>query len=238
MIKVLLLLVGLAFLGSQKVSATEQPRGNLLELHSCELYAGGCVVSSEATLGGRYMLRVWDFSDVKAFGMDFSGLQVALLQTASQNLAAADTENGGAVVYLPNTASKAQAQALLAWLKGSEPELTRVQFRTRVVPMQFRKTNSGYSFSAGEFVSLKTAPRELCETGACGEALWYSPRAKTSLFTVAIDQTSKVNEPLLQLKWNDSGKRSVFIGKFGDPALSKSVFVSSAELCGPGLSRF
>ena len=32
--------------------ANDQPRGSLMEVHSCELYAADCVVSSEATLGG------------------------------------------------------------------------------------------------------------------------------------------------------------------------------------------
>jgi hypothetical protein len=41
--------------------AVDVPRGTLLELHSCEVYAGGCTVSSQATLEGKYLLRVWNF---------------------------------------------------------------------------------------------------------------------------------------------------------------------------------
>ena len=233
-----LLLAGLACLLSHNVSAADQPRGNLLELHSCELYAGGCIVSSEATLGGRYMLRVWDFTSGTGCGSQFAGLQVALLQTASENIAAPDTDSSRAVVYLPNTATATQREALVTWLKSSQPELNVVQLRTRVVPMQFTKTDSGYSFSAGDFLSVRTAPREACETGACGEALWYTPRTSTSVFTVAVDRSSKVNEPLLQLKWEDAGKRSVFLAKFGEPAPAKNIFVSSAELCGPSSKAF
>jgi hypothetical protein len=68
--------------------ADDQPRGSLMEVHSCELYAGGCVVSSEATLGGRYMLRAWNFSGGSFAGSDLAGLQVALLESSSDNLAA------------------------------------------------------------------------------------------------------------------------------------------------------
>ena len=52
----------LGCLSLHPVFADDQPRGSLMEVHSCELYAGGCVVSSEATLGGRYMLRAWNFT--------------------------------------------------------------------------------------------------------------------------------------------------------------------------------
>lgn len=234
-----LFLVGLACFLGHNLSAADQPRGNLLELHSCELYAGGCVVSSEATLGGRYMLRVWDFTSGSGSGADFTGLQVAVLEaSSSQNIAAAGDQSGRAVVYLPNTATRAQRQALLAWLKSSESNLKSAQLQTRVVPMQFTKSNSGYNFSAAEFVSVNTVSRESCETGACGEALWYTPRTPTSVFTVAVDRSSKVNEPLLQLKWNDAGKRSVFLGKFGEPTPAKNIFVSLAELCGPAARTF
>ena len=57
------LVSGLAGFGLNLAFAGDMPpRGNLLELHSCALYAGGCVVSSEATLEGRYMLRAWNFT--------------------------------------------------------------------------------------------------------------------------------------------------------------------------------
>src|SRR6266550_2100106 len=112
-------LLGLAFLAGRTVLAGDQPRGNLVELHSCELYAGGCVVSSEATLGGRYMLRAWSFSSGSFADNDLSGLQLAVLQSASQNLAADNTSSEQTVVYLPQEATAGQRDALLAWLKSS-----------------------------------------------------------------------------------------------------------------------
>ena len=60
--KMAILSMILTTLGLYSTYANEQPRGSLMEVHSCELYAGGCVVSSEATLGGRYMLRAWNLS--------------------------------------------------------------------------------------------------------------------------------------------------------------------------------
>jgi hypothetical protein len=228
-----LLVAGLTYCLTHGLCAAGQPHGNLIELHSCELYAGGCVVSSQATLGGRYMLRVWDFTGGTAAGTELAGLKLALLQTSSENLAAPDTSSGHAVVYLPNAATGMQRDALLAWVKSSVPDLKQDQLRTRIVPMEFTGNDSGYSFSAGDFVSVKTTPRERCETGACGEALWYTPRTPTSVFTVAVDRSSRITEPLLQLKWDDAGKRSIFLGKFGAPASSKNIFVSLAELCGP-----
>ena len=230
---VAVLLTGLACFLNHAASAGNQPRGTLLELHSCELYAGGCVVSSEATLGGRYMARAWHFT-AGAFGdTDLTGLQVAVLQSSPENLAMPTAAPGQAVVYLPQSATAKQREALLGWLKASQPDLETAKMLTRTADLKFANTKAGCTFSAGEFLSVATAPLESCETGACGEALWYAPRGANSVFTVAVDRSSKITEPLLKLKWNDSGKRSVFLARFGEETNAKGLYVSAADLCGP-----
>jgi hypothetical protein len=218
--------------------ASDQPRGSLLELHSCELYAGGCVVSSESPLGGRYMVRAWNFTAGSFAGAELTGLQVALLQTSTDNLAAEDGLAAESVLYLPQQATDRQRAALTAWIKSTVPDLKKRSLHSRVSPLQFTKTERGYSFTAGESIAIKTAALESCETGACGEALWYSPRSPTTVFTVAVDQSSRVSEPKLQLKWNDAGKRSVFLGRFGDNDSARNLYVTTADLCGTSQQLF
>src|SRR6476646_982560 len=132
---VALFLAGLGCFFSHSVSAVDQPRGSLLELHSCELYAGGCVVSSEATLGGRYMLRVWNFTGGPASGTHVAGFLLSLRQATSENLAMPDAEPGRAVIYLPSTATDTQRAALVAWLKSTQTDLHSAQIQTRIVPI-------------------------------------------------------------------------------------------------------
>jgi hypothetical protein len=234
-----LVLVGLSCLLCRYAVAEATPRGTVLELHSCELYAGGCIVSSEATLGGRYMLRAWNFSGGSFNGTDLTGLSVAALQSSADNLAEPNTNPGDTVVYLPARADAAQRAALVSWLTTSQPELAKAtRLQTREVAIEFATKQTGYKLTAGDYLSVSTAPLESCQTGACGEALWYTPRAHTSVFTVAADRSSKVREPLLQLKWDDSGRRTVFLGKFGQQTPTQNLFVSSPELCGLGKSLF
>jgi hypothetical protein len=230
--RLILFLTGLIGLTLNHTLAGDMPRGSLMELHSCEVYAGGCVVSSEATQGGRYMLRVWDFTGGSFNGTDLKGSQLAVLQLSPDNLAAPDSKSGDAVVYLPQASTPGQRDALVAWLKSSQPDFHPASTQTRVVPLQFAKTDHGYSFSAGNFICVNTAPFQRCEMFTCGEALWYQPRTATSLFTVAVDRASQVSEPLLALKWNDAGKRSVFLARFGQPDSAKGLYVSLDEVCG------
>src|SRR5256885_4969417 len=112
--KMILTILTLSSFCLTQAFASDEPRGSVLELHSCELYAGGCVVSSEATLGGRYMLRAWNFNGGTFAGTDFAGLNVAVLQSSTENLAEQRTTPNQAIVYLPENATAAQRDALLA----------------------------------------------------------------------------------------------------------------------------
>jgi hypothetical protein len=218
--------------------AGDAPRGSLLELHSCEVYAGPCVVSSESPQEGRYMARAWDFTGGNFQGTDFSGLKIAVLQASPDNLAESDSKSGNAVVYLPQSATQEQRDALLAWVQSSQTDFHPAKLQTRVVPLQFTKSDQGYAFSAGNFLSVKTAPLDKCNMGGCGESLAYQPRAKTSLFTVVLNHGSSVAEPLLKLKWDATGERNIFLGRFGQTIPANDLYVSLAELCGPSQTLF
>jgi uncharacterized protein DUF1326 len=235
--KQLTLFTGLLALAVNTALAADAPRGSLLELHSCELFAGGCTVSAEVPQDGRYMLRVWEFAAGNFNGTDFKGLQLAVLQASPDNLAATDSKTGNAVVYLPESATQSQRDALVAWVKSSQTDFKPAKLQTRTVPLQFSKGAKGYDFSAGQFISVKAAPLDSCDLGSCGEELWYQPRATSSLFTVAVNRSSQVNEPLLKLNWTDAAKRSVFLARFGEPN-ARQVYVTMDELCGPTKSLF
>src|SRR6266404_6212761 len=99
----------LFLLANASSQAVERVQGNLLELHSCQLYIGGCIASSEMTQDGRYQLRVWTFASGSHRGVEFRGLQIALLEAADQNLAVAGTQPTESMAYLPQSATPVQA---------------------------------------------------------------------------------------------------------------------------------
>jgi hypothetical protein len=141
------------------------------------------------------------------------------------------------VVYLPQDATPRQREALLAWFRtGSGTEATGA-INTRVVPLKLTTTSQGHVFRAGDSLSVKAASLDVCEPGTCGEALWYTPRSFTSVFTVALNNVSEIREPMLDLVWRDAGKRSVFLARFGDSA-SQPAYVAATDICAPGNSLF
>lgn len=153
--KLTLLFAGLIGLGLHSALAADAPRGSLLEIHSCEVYAGPCVVSSESPQEGRYMVRAWNFTGGSFNGADLAGLKIAVLQDSPENLAESGSDSGQAVVYLPESAAQTQRNALLAWLKSSQPDFHPTKLQTRVVPLQFTQSDKGYEFS-----DRKLCPRQ------------------------------------------------------------------------------
>ena len=232
-----LLFCGFVGLGLNSFAA-DAPRGSLLEIHSCEVYAGPCMVSSEAPQEGRYMVRAWDFTGGSFNNNDLTGLKIAVLQSSPDNLAESGSESGSAVVYLPESATQAQRDTLLAWLKSSQQDFHPSRLQTRTVPLQFTKSDAGYEFTAGKYVTVKTALLSQCSMTGCGQVLWYEPRAVTSLFTVVVNDGSKVSEPLLKLRWDASGNRDIFLARFGQAVPARNLYVSLNELCGPMQALF
>jgi hypothetical protein len=231
---VVTILTGLSWLAIPDGFAGDQPRGKLIELNSCEVFAGGCMVSSEATLNGRYRVQAWDIAGGGWDGVDLSGLQVVVLEAGNANLAAARSGAERAVIYLPEQASAAQQRAVLSWLKSENGQLAEASIQTRVAPVKLRDFADGIEVEAGNFVRFRTVSIGDCAGRVCGEDLWYEPSTASSLFTVAINAASYVKEPLLKLTWSEHGKRSIFVARFGEARPTKNLFVRASDWCGPG----
>jgi hypothetical protein len=198
------------------LNASPAPSGRVVELHACEVYTGGCTASAQATQGGRSLLRVWSFENGEYGGVDLAGLQMAALEVSDKNLALSDTQTSAAVVYLPAQATDVQRQALVSWLKATNPEIAAARFVEKVAPINYARDAARISVRVGKEIALQTRSIARCERGGCGESLWYQPRSKTGKFTVLVNENSSVNEPTLSLVWKDHTAKSVFFGRFGD----------------------
>ncbi|HWY75651.1 MAG TPA: DUF1326 domain-containing protein [Verrucomicrobiae bacterium] len=236
--KMLSVIAGVSCIAVSSAFAEALPSGKLIELHSCEVYAGGCTVSSESEQGGKYRLQVWDLAGGSWQGVDLTGLKVAVLASSAENLADQGARVDSSVVYLPKPATAAQRQALLAWLKSSDTYLASSAIQTRVAPISLAAAGDSVKVRIGQVASLETVSLGQCANRSCGEDLWYDPSVPTTRFTVALNKESQVKEPLLKLKWDDHAKRSVFVAHFGDGAPARNLFVSSYDWCGAGNTLF
>jgi hypothetical protein len=197
---------------------TSTPRGRFAELHSCELFAGSCVVNSEVNQAGNYALRVWQFDQGSLDGVALRGLTVALLEKSDENLA--DKGNASdAVAYLPPGLSPTQRSALLSWARRSTAARLD-EAHVKIAPLRMEFVDQEVRFSAGTEMTFAGGVPEACPVGGCGEMLWYQPRVVSSSFVVDQLGQSRIVEPLLSLRWMDHGRKTLFVGRFGDPEIT------------------
>jgi hypothetical protein len=199
-----------------KACFAAEPSGELVELHSCDLFTGGCTASSEATLLGRQRFCLWSVRQGLWSGQDLAGAKVALLEVGSQNLAEKGTVADRAEIFVPREMAPAQKKALLAWLEAERP----LPASTSVIETDicYRRTGNEAELSVGDTVAVSTVPLGKCRTGSCGQALWYEPISRQSSFSVVSSRNSIIRDGRLHLTWTDHDRPNVFLATFGPGA--------------------
>ena len=194
-----------------QLCSVAEPFGEFVELHSCDLYTGGCTASAESTLLGRQVLRVWSIERGAWNGQDLTRLKVAVLETGSRNLAEKGALADRAEIFVPKALTQAKREALVSWTTSQRP-LPR---GTSVIESEIVYQRSGQEavVTVGDTVSLATMPIGSCSSGACGQSLWYEPQVDHSTFEVVASRTSKIQEATLF--WVDHDRPNVFLATFG-----------------------
>jgi hypothetical protein len=190
-----------------------EPSGEFVELHSCDLYTGGCTASSESTLLGRQLFRIWSISQGRWANQDLAGLKVALLELGSANLAENEAKVEKAVFFVPKGLGLAQKEALLFWMTSQGITASS----TRVVEAEITYQRSGATVEAavGDSIALSTTAIGTCSSGSCGQTVWYEPQAKHSSFEVVASRVSKIRDSGLNFVWIDHDRPNVFLASFG-----------------------
>jgi hypothetical protein len=205
-----------------------EPSGEFVELHSCDLYTGGCTASSESTLLGRQLFRVWSINQGTWDNQNLAGLRVAVLELGSVNLAEKGAFAEKAEIFVPKGLTAAQEEALLSWVtsQGIPPASTRVVEAEITYQRSGRATTN---VAVGDYISLSTMAIGKCSSGACGQALWYEPQVKHSWFEVVATRISKIRESSMNFLWTDHDRPNVFLASFGPNANSAALAGSTCH---------
>ena len=198
------------FVVSQLCSAAELS-GEFVELHSCDLYTGGCTASAESTLLGRQVFRVWSIESGEWNGQDLTHLKVAVLEKGSKNLAEKGALADTAKIFVPKGLAQAKRDALSSWAVAQHP----LPPATPMIEVEINYQRSGQeaAVTVGDTVSLTTMAIGRCSSGACGQALWYEPQVSHSAFEVVASRTSRIQDATLF--WADHDRPNVFLASFG-----------------------
>jgi len=190
-----------------------EPSGEFVELHSCDIYTGGCTASSESTLLGRQLLRVWAIRQGTWNHQDLADMKVAVLEVGSENLAEKEGLAEKAEIYVPKGLDATRKDALLSWVtsQGAMPASTQVLEGE----ISYERSGAAANVAVGDSISLSTMAMAKCGLGGCGQALWYEPQAKHSSFEVVASRASRIQDTALNFLWTDHDRPNVFLASFG-----------------------
>src|SRR5262249_7293857 len=103
---------------------------------------------------------------------------------------------------------------------------------TRVVEAEIVYRRSGRAaaeVSVGDSISLSTMAIGKCNSGACGQALWYEPQVKHSSFEVVASRVSKIRDSSMNFLWTDHDRPNVFSASFEPTARSAQLADSTCH---------
>ena len=190
--------------------------GTYAEARTAEVFAGGCVMNSEAGTSGRQAVLAWKVDRGSFNGVSVDDLSVVAAVAGDQNLGI--HEIGGAratvkaAIYVDQRANPAQQMALIAMAHELSRGVVGNVVQVTQTPIQFTEDGSEIRVSAGQ-VALDVN-KHPDHDPSCGAMQWFTPLSSTSKATIGMTDKHQFSGSALGTKWSDPNKKSAFFGTF------------------------
>tara|TARA_B100001123_G_scaffold448795_1_gene611396 strand:- start:1288 stop:1893 length:606 start_codon:yes stop_codon:yes gene_type:complete len=190
--------------------------GAYLEARTAEVFAGGCVMNSEAGTAGRHAVLAWKIDQGSFNGIALDGLSVVAAIAADRNLGI--NEIGGnhaqtkAAVYVDTQATSAQQNALIAMATELSGGIVGTVVKVTPAPIMFTDTAHRVRVSTSD-IALDVN-KHLEHDLSCGGMQWFQPLSSVSQATIGMATSHMFTGSSLGTKWSDPDKRSAFFGTF------------------------
>ncbi len=192
--------------------------GEYVEARTAEVFAGGCVMNSEAETMGRQAVMAWRITSGSYRGVALDGLTVVAAVAGDRNLGM--RELGGeeptavrAIITVDLRATPAQREALVALARDLSGGLITDVVRVDTAPIRFATTRHYIEVSASDTVQL-TVNKEMTHDPSCGAMQWFTPFTAITPAAMGVADVHAFSGAGLGTKWSAPGKRSAFWGNF------------------------
>jgi hypothetical protein len=221
MVQQTLRLAAALLLASSPASAADRGHvsGDYVEARTAEVFAGGCIMNSEAETAGRQAVLAWRITAGRFDGVALDGLVVAAAIAGDRNLGM--REMGGeapqtvrAIITVDARANAAQQQALAALARTLSGGLITDVVRIDVAPIRFESSAQSIDVSAADVLRL-TVNKTMVHDPSCGAMQWFKPFS-TQLIHSAMGTADAhaFSGTGLGSKWSAPNKKSAFYGTF------------------------
>lgn len=191
--------------------------GTYVEARTAEVFAGGCVMNSEAETMGRQAVLAWRVDRGQVGGVSIDGLSVVAALSGTHNLGM--REMGGqaptlvkALMYVDDRATTAQRDALVSMATTAIGDLALRVVDVQAVPIAFERTHHAASVLAGE--AQLQVEAHIHHDPSCGAMQWFHPLSRGANAEVGLTRNQTFTGQALGSRWQQIDKRSAFVGTF------------------------
>jgi hypothetical protein len=194
-------------------------RGDYVEARTAEIFAGGCIMNSEAETAGRQAVLAWRITSGSLDGVRLDGRAVVAAIAGDRNLGM--REMGGeapqvvrAVLTVDPATTDVERRALVELARELSGGLITEVVRVDVAPIRFDTSADHIDVSTPNVITL-SVNKEMVHDPSCGAMQWFKP------FSSGLTQSSMGTADAhafagdgLGTKWSAPNKRSAFWGTF------------------------
>jgi len=191
--------------------------GDYVEARTAEVFAGGCIMSSEAETIGRQAVLAWRIRSGQFDDVTLDGLSVMAAVSGDRNLGI--REIGGAApawvkasVIVDERATTAQRDALVGFVKAASGALIDEVVEVRAAPIRFQATAHQIEVSGAD--ARLAVQRHMHHDPSCGAMQWFHPFAAGVETALGFTDANSFSGKALGTKWSHPNKRSGFVGTF------------------------
>ena len=194
--------------------------GDYAEFRNADVYTGPCFANSEMNLTGDDAVLAWHVRDGAWSGVPLTDLSVIAVVRASGTLGDPYSSPLPAktAFMVDARANDVQRSALIQFAQAQASGLLNDVVAVQMQPISFSIAQHGYTtVQAGNIVRLATRMLKTSDELCHNEEVYYPPLAahlEHSMPVVA--EASSYSGSNLGVTWNDSGRRSSFVGTFSE----------------------
>lgn len=199
--------------------------GQYVEARTAEVFAGGCIMSSEAETIGRQAVMAWRIDAGSFQGQTLDGFRVVAAVSGDRNLGI--REIGGespsyvrAVVYVDERANDAERAALAGLVRQLSRGLITEVVQVAPVAISFDETADAVDVAAGE--SRLTVRKSVEHGPACGSMKWFTPFSVVESPALGTTLAHQFTGRGLDTRWSAPNRKSAFFGAFSFEAAPDS----------------
>ena len=203
------------------LSADDKSRvtGEYVEARTAEVFAGGCIMNSEAETLGRQAILAWRITSGAFDGVSLEGLNVAAAVAGDRNLGM--REMGGeeptavkAIIIVDPRATAPQRNALVKLVRELSNGLITDVVRVDVAPVKFATSQNSVEVSVPDNSIQLTVNKEMTHDPSCGAMQWFKPFTTLANAAMGVAEAHEYSGRGLGTQWSAPHTRSAFFGTF------------------------